>query len=96
MKLAPSRENVDLLRQVASGLHNISDTSVQEAAAFVTKAQASRDGLTDGDAEGLDDVLQYVRGDTQKMSDMAMELATEASQLADELDQHIPRKTLKI
>ena len=96
MKLAPSEENVALLREVAGSLHQISNTAVQNAAGFVSQAQGNRDGLTDGDAEGLDDVLQYVRGDVQKISEAALELAAEAGQLADDLEQQVKLKVLKL
>ncbi len=95
MKLAPSKENVELLRTVSNGLDQIANRAMQNAMHFKSQVSACMSELTDGDEESLKEIVQTVTKDAQKTETVARELAKEANLLADDLEQEIKVKTLR-
>ena len=95
MKLAPSKENVELLREVSQGLVNIGEQAIQSASAFAVAADACENSLTEGDAEALGEIVGSLYADAKSLLQVAQELASEVGQLADDLEEQINVKTLK-
>ena len=86
MRLAPSRANVDGLRQVAASLDLANKQTMQCASAFLTQVGVCMDGMTRGDAESLRDVALKATGDVRRLAETAAALVQETRDLADELE----------
>ena len=95
MKLAPSRENVELLREVAAALDQTAEEALGAAGTFRSKVASAASGLTEGDEESLMDIAQSAGSQLRSLYDTMKELAKETSDLADELEEAILEKTLK-
>ncbi len=93
MKLAPSTENVELLREVADCVHQTAEGALGDAESFVSQVTAAGSGLTDGDEESLMEVARSAVSQLKSLYDVMIELAKETSDLADELDQAVKQKT---
>ena len=93
MKLAPSTENVELLRQVADCVHQTAEGALGDAESFVSQVNSAASGLTDGDEESLMEVAQSAVSQLRSLYDVMIELAKETSDLADNLESVIPQRT---
>ncbi len=95
MKLAPSQENVDFLRDVSRGLMQVSEQAVQSAQTFASQVSGCLHELTEGDAEAMGEIIQGLAADARGLSDVAIELSTEANKLSDELEEAVRQKVLR-
>ena len=86
MRLAPSEENVQLLRQITQELERIKCQAGTDASNLLTRVSAEADELTRGDAESLEELLVKVAGDVRNLTETIQELIQETAVLADELE----------
>ena len=86
MKLAPSVENVRMLREVVKRLEQVKEEAGAGTSDLLTRAAAELDGLARGDAESLEELLSEITGDVRTMTDTIQELVQEITALADALE----------